>query len=102
MKTGISLAGASLILAACATLDRLPGAEEVRLLGAGQQVNCQRLGSASAQVVDKIGFVDRDKQKVAKELLQLAQNEAVRMGGNALLIAGEIKHGSRQFEVYRC
>jgi hypothetical protein len=94
--------GVVLMLTACATVKTLPGAEDVMLLSAGQQVNCQRLGSASAQVMDKITFVERDKQKMAKELLKLAQNEAVKMGGNALQVASDIKNGSRQYDVYRC
>lgn len=94
--------GVVLMLTACASVDTLPGAEDVALLDAEQLSDCQRLGSASAQVVDKIAFVERDKEKMAKELFKLAQNEAFKMGGNALLIASEIKNGGRQFEVYRC
>lgn len=90
------------LLTACATINTLPGAEDVRLLNAGQLADCTRLGSASAQVMDKITFVERDKEKMAKELLKLARNEAVRMGGNALRIASDIKNGGRQFDVYRC
>lgn len=95
-------AGFIIGVTACASVDTLPGAQEISLFSAEQLAGCQRLGSASAQVVDKIAFVERDKEKMAKELLKLAQNEALRMGGNALRIASEIKNGSRQFEVYRC
>lgn len=94
--------GVVLMLTACATVKTVPGAEDVRLVGAEQLVNCQRLGSASAQVMDKITFVERDKEKMEKELLKLAQNEAVKMGGNALQVASDIKNGSRQFDIYRC
>lgn len=102
IKRQLVYGGVALMLVACATVKTLPGAEDVRLLTAAELVNCQRLGSASAQVMDKITFVERDKEKMAKELLKLAQNEAVKMGGNALMIASDIKHGSRRFEVYRC
>ncbi|ALS97911.1 DUF4156 domain-containing protein [Lacimicrobium alkaliphilum] len=102
IKRQLVCGGVALMLVACATVKTVPGAEDVRLLSAAELVNCQRLGSASAQVMDKITFVERDKEKMAKELLKLAQNEAVKMGGNALQIASDIKNGSRQFDVYRC
>ncbi|WP_168171534.1 DUF4156 domain-containing protein [Lacimicrobium sp. SS2-24] len=89
-------------LCGCASVESLPGSEQIELLSLSQLSQCKKLGVASAQVIDKIAFVERDEEKMAAELLQLARNEAMKMGGNALRIASDIKNGSRDYEVYRC
>lgn len=91
-----------LTLLGCANVSSLPGADAVRLIDAAEAQGCQRVGSANAQVADKIAFVERDEKKVAEELLALARNEAVKLGGDSLVIDGPIKFGSRRFVVYRC
>ncbi|GAA0350391.1 hypothetical protein GCM10009092_13470 [Bowmanella denitrificans] len=91
-----------LVLSGCASVESVPGADAVVLLEKHQLADCQRLGSANAQVLDKIAFVERDQEKMAAELLKLGQNEAVKLGGNALTVDSDIQHGSRRFVVYRC
>ncbi|WP_020410419.1 DUF4156 domain-containing protein [Hahella ganghwensis] len=93
---------ATLALASCATVKPTPGSENVRLITDGQAAQCERLGTASAQVLDEVVFLPRGAGPMADELLALAKNEAVKMGGNAVATAGEIIDGTREFVVYNC
>lgn len=102
MRIVLMVAAMLMGLSACAGIERVPGTEYVRLLPLAQAAQCQKIGRARTQVMEKVAFVERDQQKVADELLQLAKNEAVRAGGNALTLDGDIHFGSRQFIVYRC
>lgn len=92
----------SVTLLGCANLTPAPGSDAVRLIDAAQADGCRRIGSANAQVADRIAFVERNEETVAEELLVLAKNEAVRLGGDSLVIDGTIKFGRRRFLVYRC
>ncbi|GAB3032278.1 DUF4156 domain-containing protein [Bowmanella dokdonensis] len=86
----------------CTSVESQPGTEQIRLLSSTEAAQCKKLGQANAQVTDKIAFFERDEEKVAAELLTLARNEALKLGGNGLLAASEIRHGSRQYFVYLC
>ncbi|MDF2177119.1 DUF4156 domain-containing protein [Aliiglaciecola sp. CAU 1673] len=102
MRTLLSTSAVILCLSACTSVERVPGSEYVRLLQPSETGHCEKVGKARTKVMEKVAFVERDDEKVADELLQLARNEAVRAGGNAVAIDGDVRYGSRQFMVYRC
>ena len=92
----------ALTLTSCATVKPTPGSEAVQLITQEMGAQCQRLGSASAQVLDEFAYLPRGEAPMADELLVLAKNEAVKMGGNAVATAGDIVDGTRNFVVYLC
>lgn len=64
--------------------------------------NCQRVGRTVSTSREKIGILERRDAKVASELLALAKDSAVEMGGNALVEEGAMKDGKQAFAVYKC
>ncbi len=49
-----------------------------------------------------MGIFGRNEKKIADELVALAKNEAVRMGGDAVVAQGAPKDGFQKFSVYLC
>jgi len=92
----------ALTLTSCAIVKPAPGSEAVQLVTQEVGTQCQRLGTASAQVLDEVAYLPRGDAPMADELLVLAKNEAVKMGGNAVATAGDIEDGTRNFIVYLC
>ncbi|MCB1935883.1 MAG: DUF4156 domain-containing protein [Nitrosomonas sp.] len=91
------------LLTACATWVKVtPQGETVRIIQSIQEVkSCKRLGKVNAKVVSKFIF-ERDKEKVAAELANLARNEASVLGGDTIVPISEIYEGRRTFVVYQC
>ena len=91
-----------LILSSCAWVKVSSIGESVRLVQSTQTVeSCKRLGNVNAKVVGKVIF-ERDAEKVASELADLARNEAGLMGGDTIVPITEIYDGRRRFAVYQC
>lgn len=63
---------------------------------------CEKIGSTTAYVKDKLGFINRSEEKVNTELITLAKNEAATMGGNTIVAMGQEVEGRRSFVVYNC
>ncbi len=101
-KLKLVLILAALTLASCATVKPTAGSDNVKLITAEEASQCERLGTASAQVLDKVVFLPRGDAPMADELLVLAKNEAVKMGGNAVTAASEIVDGTREYIIYNC
>ncbi len=93
---------ASSLVMGCTWVETQTGAETITLKTLEQVSTCQRLGTATAQTKDRVAFYRRDTAKVASELLSLARNEALSLGGDALVVLGEPDQGIQRFGVYRC
>ncbi len=91
-----------LLLSGCSWVSPTPSATTVKVLNAKAVKNCQRLGSASAKSLAKLGFIKRNRDKLQQELNTLARNQAADMGGNAVVAESPIENGQQQFGVYRC
>ena len=92
----------SLILSSCAWVKVTSKGESVRLVQSVKAVeSCKKLGNVNTKVVNQIIF-DRDAEKVAGELADLARNEAGLMGGDTIVPISEIIDGRRSFGVYQC
>jgi hypothetical protein len=92
----------ALASAGCQMIPIDEGSADVRVLEAAGSAGCERLGNTKVKVLDKVLFVGRSEEKMARELAQLARNEAVEMSGNAVVPEGDIEKGSRPFGIYRC
>ncbi len=92
-----------LSLSACSTWVQLTAeGQVVRILDANQATNCGRIGNARAQTMNKILFIERNRQRLEDELRTLARNEGGRIGGNVVVAESEIADGSQNFGVFSC
>ena len=91
-----------LILPSCTWVKATPNGEGVRLVQSVRAVeSCKRIGKVNTKVESKIVF-NRDPEKVAGELADLARNEAALMRGDTIVPVSEINDGRRSFDVYQC
>ncbi len=105
MSRAISVLFLSLITvmgSACTWVQLSVDAEDVELVKATEVSECKKVGSTTSNVMSKFGFYDRDEAKVSEELLNLARNETINMGGNTLVAASAVTEGSQRFTVYSC
>ena len=92
----------ALITAGCTWVEPIEDAQIVYLVRAANTQGCERLGTTLSTVKDQIGWLNRSDTRVAAELLTLAQNAAVTMGGNSLVETAPPMDGSQQFIIYSC
>jgi len=74
----------------------------VRVVSAGEVEDCADAGTTHVSVMDKLGVVERNQAKVAKELATLARNSAAQLGGDSVVAITEIVDGTQTFAVYQC
>jgi hypothetical protein len=86
----------------CTWVDPIAGASSVTLVQPKHVSNCRSVGTTTSQVKAKIGIINRNDEKVAGELLTLAQNSAVEVGGDTLVAEGAPSEGTQKFRIYKC
>lgn len=102
MKKLIIAAAATLSLSACSWVQVTPGGQSVRLVQNLDGVaGCKELGATTSTVMSKF-FIERDYDKVARELADLARNSAAELGGDTIVPTSQINDGKRNFGVYKC
>lgn len=75
----------------------------MRLVQSARAVeSCKNLGKVNTKVESKVVVFNRDAEKVAGELADLARNEAALMRGDTIVPISEIIEGRRSFGVYQC
>lgn len=90
-------------LAGCSSVTLSLDGERVRLMKPEEVTVCQKLGRTTATTSTTVlGFIGRSYPTVAKEVQQLARNEAAKMGGDSIAPEGGIDGGRQTFGVYRC
>ena len=90
------------LIAGCTWVQPIDTSTSVALTTADEVQNCERLGTTTSTVKDQIGWLNRSEERVATELLTLAQNSAYTMGGNTLVASAEPMGGSQHFVIYTC
>ncbi|RFF32845.1 DUF4156 domain-containing protein [Wenzhouxiangella sediminis] len=93
---------AALILSSCTWVELERGAEGVRLVEPSHVLNCERLGTTTTSVKSRVAGVERDPDKVAAELADLARNSAWDMNGDTIVADGPARDGEQRFVIYRC
>lgn len=63
---------------------------------------CTNVSEVNVSVPSKIWFVNRNADKVATELANMARNEAVSSAGDTVVPSSTIVNGRQSFNVYRC
>ena len=91
-----------LVASGCTWVDPIAGASAITLVQPSHVVNCKSIGTTVSQVADKVGFINRSDDKVAEELLTLAKNSAVELGGDTLVAEGGPSEGTQKFRIYKC
>lgn len=96
------LASSVLALASCTWVKPVPGAENIRIADPAEVADCTQVGTTRASVRDRVAAVQRSPGKVAEEIERLARASALEMGANALVPAGPVRDGARDFIVFQC
>jgi Domain of unknown function (DUF4156) len=86
----------------CTWVDPIPGASNVTLVQPTHVSHCKSVGTTTSQVKANIGMINRNEEKVAGELLTLAQNSAVEVGGDTLVAETAPSGGTQRFRIYKC
>ncbi len=101
LKMLFPLVGA-MAISACSFVDLNPAAEEVLVLKPHQVRECEQLRRSTSQVLSKIWFVNRNRERMGEELATLARNTAAELGGNAIVADSDIVEGKQSFIIYNC
>lgn len=86
----------------CTWVKKTPAAENVRIAPADLVINCQNKGTVTTNTIDNVSVVNRNSEKVKKELETLAQNEAAKSGADTIVALSKIVEGEQTFGMYRC
>ncbi len=89
-------------LMACTWVKPEEGAQDIALVKPAHVETCKKLGTASATSKSKVLGITRGERKVAEELLVLAKNEALSLGGDTLVSETSPEEGQQHFSVYKC
>jgi len=101
-KILIAICG-GLLLSSCTWVKVTSKGEGVRFVQSARAVeSCKNLGKVNTKVESKVVVFNRDAEKVAAELADLARNEAALMRGDTIVPISEIIEGRRSFGVYQC
>jgi hypothetical protein len=92
---------AALVLGGC-SLFGARHTDPVRVVTAEQLQGCRNVGSAQVSVIDQLPSLQQVDGAVARELVVLASNSALQLGGNAIVEMTNIVDGSQSFAVFRC
>ena len=92
-----------LVLGACTWVKMGPGAAEVRVARADQDMSaCTKRGEVSVSVKDRLGPIERNDLKVRDELETLARNEAPGLGADTVQPKNEPYDGEQRFTAWQC
>ena len=102
MLKKIAILSTALIASACTWVAVTPGAEKVTLVKAEHIMSCAKLGSTKANVLDKVGFIERRDADIEANLLSVAKNTAIDMGGDTVVADTPMRAGTQTFSIYKC
>jgi hypothetical protein len=99
----LALLAAASLAGGCTWVPLDPGAEAVTVRDADDAArSCERLGKTHTRTSDGLGPIPRRPSAIEEELVALARNEAVRMGGNAVAPLSTVEDGEQSWAIYRC
>ncbi len=102
MKKIIATTALVVSLSACSWVQVTTAGQAVRLVQTKNDVtSCKEIGTTTASVMNKF-FMERDHDKMARELADLARNTAAEMGGDTIVPVSSIEEGKRTFGIYKC
>lgn len=96
-----ALLGAS--LSACSWVQVSEEGKDVSVVKSYNVEGCKKLGQTVTQVRHtSLPGVERDKEKMIKELTVLAKNQAAKMGGDSIVSKDDFNKGAMTFDIYKC
>ncbi|MBS0194333.1 MAG: DUF4156 domain-containing protein [Proteobacteria bacterium] len=91
------------LLPACAFVQMVPGAAQVRVVALGQPMaGCRVLGEVETSITARVGPYERNRLSVRDELETLARNEAVGLHADAVQPLAGPDGGNQRWRAYRC
>jgi hypothetical protein len=102
MKRLVMLLIVSLVLPGCQFVPLTEGGEKARVLSAAEVQQCTRVGNTTTSTKADILGLNRQQSVISQELTRLARNNAAVMGGDTVVPASNIVHGSQVFGIYKC
>ena len=102
MKKVLVPLAAFLLLSACTWVKPSIRSHMVVLKDENQVVNCVKKGLTKSKTLSSVVFIPRSEAKVFNELVMLAKNEAVILGGDTVVPEGELVGGEQVFGIYQC
>ena len=90
------------MLHGCTWVKPTPEGEFVRVAAANAVTDCKRMSKVTVSLKNRVAGVERNSEKVARELATLARNEGGRLGGDTVVAESEISGGSQTFAIYDC
>lgn len=93
-----------LIFSGCASqlIEVKQGSDRVSVADSNQVASCESKGKATVSVLTKVGFISRSVDAVENNLLQLARNSALDIGGDTIVKDEMPEYGRRTFAIYKC
>lgn len=93
-----------MVFSGCASqlIEVKQGSERVSVSDANQVASCESKGKATVSVLTKVGFISRSVDAVEGNLLQLARNSALDIGGDTIVKDEMPEFGKRTFAIYKC
>lgn len=98
----VSVLSLGFITAACAWVKPSTDSQKVVLATSGEVTQCAKKGETTSKTLGKFLFVPRGQEKIFTELVTLAKNEAVIMGGDTVVAGKELARGEQIFAIYQC
>jgi len=86
----------------CSFVELTEAGRGVQLVTPEQAADCKKIGAVNSKVLARFVGFDRSATKVARELADLAKNEAAENGGNTIVPTSPIEGGRQSFDLYRC
>lgn len=91
-----------LSLSACTWVELSSEGEKARVLSASEVTKCSFVGKTTSTTTEKVLGVKRHENAINDELISLARNSAIRLGGDTVVAEGEAVDGKQTFLIYRC
>lgn len=104
LLAGITSAGVLAMLAGCTWVSPNPQvkAQGIMVLPQDRVAHCRFISKTQVSVANHVGFIDRSKSDVEKDLQNLAMNQAVAQGGDTVSALAPENNGNQTFGVYKC
>jgi hypothetical protein len=89
-------------LAACAGVKPHEQAESITLVKPEHVASCKKLATTNVSVTDKVAFIKRGEPAITQDLLNLAKNRAVELGGDTIVEKSPPSEGKASYLIYDC
>ena len=101
-KLTLSVIALAAIASSCTWVKPTEKAASIAVTNASNVRGCELLREITVSGTAKVGFIQRDADKVATELETLARNEAANFFADTIVPSSTISDGRRSYNAYKC